>query len=289
MEKIEWPEGKKFAVCLSHDVDRVRKTYQFLTHFIVERRFYHLISILQKPNPYWQFERIMELEKKYDVRSTFFFLKETKKFELFKPSTYILSLGHYDFKNPEVKKIIKKLDSNGWEIGLHGSYDSYKDKKLMQQEKQELENVVDKSIIGIRQHYLNLDIPQSWEIQKEIGFKYDATFGYRDKIGFRDEKIIPFKPFNDNFLVIPLNVMDGVVFSIYDNDTIRWEKIQELINLTERKGGLITFLWHQRVFNEKDFPGWASMYEKVIKECQDRKAWIVPCEKIYSYLSNISK
>jgi peptidoglycan/xylan/chitin deacetylase (PgdA/CDA1 family) len=284
MEKIKWPDGKKFAVCLSHDVDRIRKTYQVFTHFIIERRPYHLFSIFKNPNPYWCFERIMEIEKKYNVRSTFFFLKETKKLEIFKPSTYVLSLGHYDFQDPDVTQIIRKLDSDGWEIGLHGSYDSYQDKKLMLQEKQELENVVGKSIIGIRQHYLNLEIPDTWEIQKEIGFKYDATFGFRDKIGFRDDKVAPFKPFNDSFLVVPLTVMDGVVFSIYKNDVARWEKINELINITEKKGGLISFLWHQRVFNEKEFPGWSIMYERIIKECKKRGAYFVTGKELFQLL-----
>ena len=55
MKIIEWPKGKKFAVCLSHDVDRVKKTYQILTHFFTERRPYHLFSKLQKQDPYWNF------------------------------------------------------------------------------------------------------------------------------------------------------------------------------------------------------------------------------------------
>ena len=286
MKKIGWPEGKKFAVFLSHDVDRVKKTYQVMTHFFIEKRPYHLFSILKKPNPYWAFERIMEIEKKYDVRSTFFFLKEIKKLKVFNPSTYALSLGHYDFNDPKVRQIIKKLDAGGWEIGLHGSYDSYRDEKLMLKEKEELEKVIGKSIIGIRQHYLNLEIPETWKIQRKIGVRYDASFGYRDKIGFRDEKIIPFKPFNDDFLVIPLNVMDGALFSIYDNDKTRWKKTIEKIDITEKEGGVISFLWHQRVFNEKEFPGWSSMYEKIIEECKKRDAFIGTGKEIFQSLSS---
>ena len=79
MEGVEWPDSKQFAVFLSHDVDRVRKTYQYFTHFIIEKRVYHLFSLFKKSNPYWCFEKIMDMERKYDVRSTFFFLKETKK------------------------------------------------------------------------------------------------------------------------------------------------------------------------------------------------------------------
>ncbi|GAH60430.1 unnamed protein product, partial [marine sediment metagenome] len=30
--KTMWPDNKRFAVCLTHDVDRVKKTYQYITH-----------------------------------------------------------------------------------------------------------------------------------------------------------------------------------------------------------------------------------------------------------------
>jgi peptidoglycan/xylan/chitin deacetylase (PgdA/CDA1 family) len=286
MVKMDWPDRKKFGVFLSHDVDRIRKTYQFFTHFIIERRFYHLISIFQKPNPYWCFEKIMDMEKKYDVRSTFFFLQESKKFEILKPSNYFLSLGKYSFNEPAVCQIIKKLEDDGFDIGLHGSYESYKNKDLLFKEKQELEKVIGKPVIGIRQHHLNLEVPITWEIQREIGFYYDASYGYKDKIGYRDDRIEPFKPFNDKFLVVPLPVMDGVVFSMYNNDMVRWEKIKELIDVTEKKGGLISFLWHQRVFNEKEFPGWSKMYEKIIIECKKRNAWFGTGREIWEMWKN---
>lgn len=287
MDETEWPDGKKFGVFLSHDVDRVRKTYQFFTHFIIERRPYHLISLFQKPNPYWCFEKIIDIEKKYDVRSTFFFLQERKKMNVFKPSTYFLSVGHYDFSNPEVKQIIKRLDAGGWEIGLHGSYDSYNNELLLLREKQDLERVLGKSIRGVRQHYLNLNLPQTWDIQRKIGFHYDASYGFTDKIGFRDDKLLPFAPFtNNSFLVFPLTVMDGILFTAYRDKKSRWEKIRELLDLVEKRNGVISFLWHQRVFNEQDFPGWAEMYEKIIKECKDRNAWVTSGENLYSHLSS---
>lgn len=281
MEKINWPDGKQFAVFLSHDVDRVRKTYQHFAYFITKRRLYHLFSIFQKPNPYWCFEKIMDIEKKYDVRSTFFFLEETKKLNIFHPSTYILSLGHYDFDEPAVRQIIKKLDEGGWEIGLHGSYDSYNNKDLMLKEKKKLEKVLGKPVIGIRQHFLNCEIPKTWEFQKAIGLSYDSTFGYKDNIGYFEDRVLPFRPFNDHFLIIPLIVMDGTLFSRYKNDKSRWDVVKELIKFAETKGGLISFLWHQRVFDDRDFPGWSKLYEKIIKECKEKNAWFATGREVY--------
>jgi len=86
-----WPEGKKFALCLTHDVDRIRKEWwHCLYYFAKTKRMYHLRSLFpQSEDSYWNIERIMNIEDRYGVRSTFFFLKESKKLEVFKPSCVI--------------------------------------------------------------------------------------------------------------------------------------------------------------------------------------------------------
>ena len=40
--KSYWPEGKNFAVCLTHDVDEIKKTYQWISrplHFLARGDF----------------------------------------------------------------------------------------------------------------------------------------------------------------------------------------------------------------------------------------------------------
>ena len=69
--------NKRFVVCLTHDVDRIRKSYQYITHFIKTGKLYHIASLFSKKNPYWKFNKIMEIEERYEVRSTFFFLNES--------------------------------------------------------------------------------------------------------------------------------------------------------------------------------------------------------------------
>lgn len=276
-----WPDGKKFAVCLTHDVDRVKKTYQYITHFAKTLRPYHLFSIFQKEEPYWNFERIIEIENTHGVKSTFFFLNETMNTTLLHPKDWALSLGRYDFHDGKISEIIQKLYGNGWEIGLHGSYYSYKNEDMLAKEKRELEGVIGDEVIGIRQHYLNLEIPKTWRMQYEIGFKYDASFGYKNKIGFRDKKYIPFQPLDNSFLEIPLTIMDSALFLNYKNEDEIWRKCIDLINLAEKHRGVLTLLWHQRVFNEKEFPGWGKIYEKILVECKRRNALIGTCRKVY--------
>ncbi len=274
-----WPDNKKFAVCLTHDVDRIKKTYQYITRNHKGSPL-QIRKLFEYKNLYWGFPTIMRIEDKLKVRSTFFFLQESKRINLLKPKEWILSVGKYKFNNKIISKIIKILDKDGWEIGLHGSYESCKHEDLLREEKEALEQVLGTEVIGIRQHYLNLEIPQTWRFQQKVGFQYDASFGFRDRIGFRDDKYFPFHPFNNSFLEIPLALMDGALFSNYSDEDTIWSQCLGLIETVERQKGLLTVLWHQRVFNEEEFPGWSRVYIKIIKECTDRDAYFGTCKDI---------
>ncbi|MHA1294492.1 MAG: polysaccharide deacetylase family protein, partial [Promethearchaeota archaeon] len=279
--KIIWPGNKKFAVCLTHDVDRVRKTYQYLTHPRINNLL-KMRKLLKSKNPYWNFKTIVDIENKLGVRSTFFFLQESKKLNFLKPNEWVLSGGKYRFNEEKISKIIQFLDKNYWEIGLHGSYNSYRNIELLKTEKRLLERVVGHQIYGIRQHYLNLSTPKTWKIQKTAGFKYDSSFGLKNDIGFKEGKIFPFRPFKDkkDFVVIPLVVMDSYLFKLSSNVNEAWEKIKSLISYTEKHGALLTVLWHQREFNEKEFPGYIEIYKKLIKLCLNKEAYFGRCKDI---------
>jgi len=284
--RLEWPDNKKFAICLSHDVDRIHKSWwQSVYYFLKTKDSYHLKTLFQKRNnPYWNFERIMAIEEKYGVRSTFFFLNESKKLEILNPSTYKLSLGRYSINSSEVVEIIKELDKNGWEIGVHGSYESYRNLNLLKKEKNALERIVGHKIVGIRQHYLNLEIPKTWECQWRAGFKYDASFGYRRDIGYRENKFLPFQPFKDrDFWVIPLTIMDAALFYKYPQIHDAWNAVERILSFAEKKSALVSILWHQRVFNENEFPGWSKIYEKIIQEGLRRGAWFGACKDVYEW------
>lgn len=272
-----WPGKKAFAVCLTHDVDRVRRTYQYITKS-GQGKLRRAQGRLGFGNPYWCFPKIMALEDKFKVRSTFFFLQESKRMNPLKPKEWVLSGGKYKFSDKKVSEIIRVLDRNGWEIGLHGSYESGRNENLLREEKEQLEHVLGDAVIGIRQHYLRLEIPDTWKSQQRVGFLYDASFGFTDRIGFRDNRHLPFYPIEGSFLEIPLTLMDGALFGDCDEEDAVWGKCLNLIETAERRGGLLTVLWHQRVFDENDFPGWSGVYAAIIEECMKRDAYFGTCK-----------
>lgn len=281
-----WPDGKKFALCLTHDVDKIDKSWWHCAYYLLKGRDFNQIESLftkNKEMPYWNFERIMDIEKRYGVRSTFFFLNETKKANLLKYSTYALSFGYYNIKDPRILGVINTLDAGGWEIGVHGSYDSYQSKKLLLGEKETLETILGKRITGIRQHYLNLDVPKTWLLHKEAGFEYDSSFGFRDRPGFRDGKDLPFYTVDGGPLEIPLAIMDGPLFKTSGNNEVAWHTCQELVEYSEEHGSILTILWHNDRFNDSEYPGQGQIYEDIIKECQKRGAWVATGGEVASW------
>ena len=185
------------------------------------------------------------------------------------------------------KKILKVILNEGFEIGLHGSFNAYNNSKQMNKEKKKLESLINKQIIGYRNHYLQLKIPNTWRILKENGFKYDSTFGYRNLIGFRGGIPYPFITFDPrdkktiDILEIPLNVMDVTVFEYMKNEKEDpFTLIKRLIDITEKYHGVLTLNWHNDKFDNLHWRKYEDLYLKILKEVKKRGAWLTNCEGI---------
>jgi len=276
-----------FTVCLTHDVDRIRKTYQYLTHDIRNGRFSNLKTLFNGKSPYWMFEKIIDIEMKFGVRSTFFFLDETIAFNPLSLSNWKLSLGRYRLSEPKVASKIRELDRGGWEIGLHGSYNSYRDLSLLRREKENLENVLGKKVIGIRQHYLNLDNPDTWIIQRQAGFEYDSSLGLKQDIGFPDGRFHPFTDSQSKMFVIPLAIMECYLFSVSNHDPALIQKnILEMLDQAQKNSALLCVLWHPHLFNDDDFPCYTEAYEYLIQEAKLCGARFMTCAQIHQEYMN---
>ena len=96
-------------IALSHDIDRIDKSYQRITHSIksiMKMDFKSVVFHLFSRNTYWGFDEIIHIESKYNVRSTHFFLNESIKLNLLKKPTYKLSLGRYSIYDNRIKEVI---------------------------------------------------------------------------------------------------------------------------------------------------------------------------------------
>jgi len=260
-------------VCLTHDIDRITKSHQYVSRLLRAVYGRNPESIKQQcrsfgaKSPYWGFDKLIDIERTFNVKSTVFFLNESIKLNPLRPKTLILSSGRYRIDSARIIEIMRYLDANGWEIGVHGSYNSFNNINLLKYEKNSLEQILGHQVRGIRQHYLNLN-EMTWALQSEAGFSYDSSFGYTDNIGFKDNRIAPFHPFSDGFVVFPLTIMDMCFVNYPD----KWSAFERIASECEENGAVLVVNFHQHVFHEPDFPGWGDDYIGIIQRCKARNA-----------------
>lgn len=285
--EIEYPDDKQFAVCLTHDVDEIYppRRHTLLSTLTCLKRldfsgikqqvFWNLHG--KEKSPYWNFQEIMDLEEKYDARSSFYFLATDADIRRFR----------YNIEDLEGE--MGQIVGRGWEVGLHGGYYACNDLKEILREKMRLERVLGGKVIGYRNHYLRFKVPDSWEILEKAGFKYDTTLGYPDMVGFRNGMCHPFRPYNlctdteINILEIPMVIMDGTLFDSVGSYDEAWEVARKLIDTVASCHGVLTINWHSNSFNCSFKGSWPNLYEKILAYCHENEAWMTTGEDVFNW------
>ena len=286
--QVKYPNDRPFAVCLTHDVDNI---YPTLTHMLLSSA-YSLKKLdfgqigrqlswrfgNKSRSPYINFTHIMEIEKEFGAKSTFYFLATDR------------DVLRFRYRIEEISGELKSIVENGWEVGLHTGYYSFDNLDAIVAEKARLEKALGREVIGCRNHYLRFKTPETWELLSKAGFKYDATYGYHDGIGFRNHICYPFRPFNlntdseVNIVEIPLTVMDDVLFGY--NSSTALSEVQRIIRTVEKYNGVLTLLWHNHIFDCPFREKWAELYKIILEYCYKKNAWMTSAEGIYSWVTN---
>ena len=231
-------------VFLSHDVDwRIQGPP---TEHILQRKDRFDLKIFEKTKPeelYRNIPEYMEIEEKYDIRSTFFF------------RTIYENGNVIDYEDD-----IKQLQKSNWEIGLHTDPQSINSIEMIKQEKEKLESITKDKIDGNRVHFLNYnsELPDKLE---RLGFLYDSSIRHsKDRI---DEKDIGYSKIN-HLIEFPITIMDAYLFTymkIKEEGIIpEFKKTLEL-SRTIAENNVITILWHDNVLKMKG----GRMYNKILE------------------------
>lgn len=271
MRNLSWPGGKPFALCLTHDVDRFRKQwYHYFWNLAfgkssIKKQARSLVEKLSGHDPYENFQWITKLEAALGVRSTFLFMDE--RIRKLHPNF----MGRYKLHDPRIIKWIGDLDANRWEIGLHGSYESYRSRTLLGKEKDGLEAILGHEVVSTRQHHLLMDC-QTFKIHASLGFKYDSTIGYSDKL---NGELFPYR-LPEGALELPLTAMDTMRLERDEVINSIWEQFER----TAREGGLMTLNFHQCRLNPIENPHLCRLYEHLLRRAKEMDAFIAPMEVI---------
>lgn len=280
IERKEWA----YKVLLTHDVDHPfvvydQNWYQIFRNIggdLINRRDIRLAfqrvrcKIKNNPNldPANTFDFIMNLSKNMGLSSEFYFITE--------PTAGPLDGSGYSIENPQICSLIKRIYQCGHKIGLHASYNSFKNTDKTKREFEKMLYIAERLGIkqdswGGRQHYLRWENPITWQNWEEAGLDYDSTLSFADHVGFRTGTCYEFPVFNLltrrelKLKERPLIVMDGTLFEdnymhLKAEEAI--EYVQVLSKCCRLFGQNFVLLWHNSYLTEK----WQKeIYKEILK------------------------
>src|SRR5579862_4204998 len=159
-------------------------------------------------------------------------------------------------------------------VGIHPSWQSGDDKKLLKEEIEWLEYIAGTKIEHSRQHYIRFNLPGTYRTLIDSGIKKDFSMGYGGINGFRASVASSFywydleKEEKTGLQVFPFCFMDAN--SYYEQKYSPRQAMDELLHyyrIIRKVNGLMTTIWHNNFLGtDKTFAGWREVYEVFLKE-----------------------
>jgi hypothetical protein len=214
-------------------------------------------------DPYDTYEYLLNLQKKYNFESIYFFL--------------LADYGHNDKNIPVTSKrfqaLIKSM-ADYVKVGIHPSWASNEYETKLPKEVRRLESIVNREVVRSRQHFLKLDLPGAYQRLIDLGIKEDYTMGYASQVGFRAGTSLPF-PFYDldvemetNLILHPFAIMDGTLNEYMELTVDEAQYLtKEIIDKVKRVNGTFISLWHnETVSDNRHWKDWKQVYEFTLAE-----------------------
>ena len=272
--KTLWPQLKRksqtFMVQVSHDVD-IPYRYAFSGLHQLGRDV--AVSCLKRRNIQQGLSQISSWHKvksgllHADPCNTFDWLMDQSESAGLKSSFYFITDhsdnsrdGDYHLYHPLMRRLLSHIHSRGHEIGLHPSFNTYLDVFQTRKEFEILKRVcleesIDQSNWGGRQHYLRWRSTETWQNWNDVGLSYDSTVGFADFSGFRCGTCYEFSTYNLRtrkalklierpLIVMECSILDDRYMGLNHDLPQAFSHISMLKNICRKFGGNFTLLWH---------------------------------------------
>ena len=311
-----WPEGKPFAICLTHDVDLVstestpRQVMRSMQNSLerpdngggISQQLVRLArppvrlvraarnGLALAPSTGPTLERCAAIELDAGVSASYFFTvlpdQHMSRYDcLYSLDDPCMFRG----KRCRVADVIRQLADDGFDVGLHGSYHSALKPDMLAAQKATLERATGIDVKTTRQHFLHWDIRTTPRLQDEAGLAADSTLGFNRSIGFRAGTSLPFRHFDLEsnstlqLLQVPLIVQDGPIFNpvaLELDVELAVELVRRLIDVIADAGGMLTLSIHPNNVADDSF---LALYRSVIDYGQARGGWFTSVGGIQSW------
>lgn len=164
--------------------------------------------------------------------------------------------------------------ASGYRLGIHPSWRSGDDERVLREEIEWLEVIAGRPITRSRQHYIRFTLPYTYRLLLKYGIRQDFSMGYGSINGFRASVAASFywydleKEETTALRVFPFCFMDAN--SHYEQRHTAPQAMTELMHYyrrIRRVNGLMVTIWHNSFLgSDPAFAGWREVYEVFLKE-----------------------
>ncbi len=219
------------------------------------------VLVGKKKDPFDQFDFMKSLHVNKGQSLLHFFL--------------VANRGAYDknisVENKNFQSLITKIASQN-PIGLHPSYQSNNEFDILKTELEQLEIITKTKIKKSRQHFLKLQMPQTYRQLIDLGIKEDYTMGYPDVLGFRASTCVPYRWFDlgknevTELMIYPFQIMDVTLKNYLKlNPEEAILKSKDIIDQCKYVNGTFMTIWHNSSFDENEgWKDWDKVYLQIV-------------------------
>jgi len=303
------PTGHDFAVCLTHDIDFVgirrhkfdhtmwgflyRSTIGAMSNFIRGKTSFHRLlqcwkAAIKLPfvflgwaRDFWMpFEWYLDVEK--NLSPTYFFIPFKRR------QGENVTVSHADRRGcaydiTDIPDWVARLQAAGCEIGVHG-IDAWHSIEKGREELNRVASIAGATGLGIRSHWLLRD-GNTYGVLDKAGYSYDSTCGYNETPGYRSGTMQVFRPPGaTELLELPLHIQDGALFFPGRQELSEAQAERQctaFIESAEKRGGVLTVLWHDRSHGPERF--WGEFYFELLQMLKKRKVWFGTAAEVVAW------
>ncbi|MBO6533132.1 MAG: polysaccharide deacetylase family protein [Muricauda sp.] len=220
-------------------------------------RFSVLLRI--KKDPYNNFFDLVEIHKKFPIKTMFFF-------QFAKHSAHDKNVAT---TNNRFRYLIKSIADYSI-VSLSTSFVSTSDKNVLREEKKQLGNLINRPISYARLRYNKVNVPATYRNLVETEFTDDFSMGYTHEIGFRAGTCTPFYFYDINTEVRqPIKIHP---FAMHDYALVKYktkeevfEKMDRVYRLVKQVKGDFVLVFSNELLGGKQPLDWMQLYQSMLK------------------------
>ena len=275
-----WPEGRRWAVAITHDLDAVEWWPLFTGLRVLElgrkgqlRLTGRVLAAAARAigaDPLGNGVRLLLAEEaRRDLAATWFVLCGTPTF-----GTLLAGDLTYRPEGSRTVAALRAIVAAGHEVGLHGSFETGRVAGVFEAQRRRLAGLAGREIAGVRQHFVKMDPGVTHRSMIAAGFEYDATYGFPDRNGFRlgVADVIPGwdeeRRRSNDLMEVPLHWMDRALSKYrgiehpdaWINDAL------DLASAAREVDGLWVGLWHPNLTAPLGYPGAPEAFAHLLDE-----------------------